>query len=73
MFAAAFITHHGNVEEGNEYATHNSPGDVFAGPLYADNFQVGEQYNHSDTENGGKEENHAQKKQNTPGVNFHTR
>jgi hypothetical protein len=72
MFAAAFIAHQRYVDEGDKYAPDNAPDNIFARPFYTHHFQIGQEYNDTQTENGGKEKYHAEKDQYAAGVTFHT-
>ena len=71
VFAAALIAHQRYVYEGDQYASHDTPGNILSRPLYAHHFQIGQEYDNPHTENGGKEKYHAEKDEDAAGVIFH--
>lgn len=60
MFATTLITHQRHIDEGNEYAPDNTPYHIIRRPLYSHHFYIRQEYNNTHTENGGKEEDHAE-------------
>ena len=71
MFAATLIAHQRYVDEGDEYASDNAPDQILSRPFDAHHFQIGQEYDDPQTENGGKEEDHSKKDQDTAVVTFH--